>query len=1609
MKTHIKSKTSLPSTSSSEKSRMRPVPNRWTWFWASLLAILFCLKQNAWSQDAGGGQNATAAHFSVQPTSAEISRARIFDEPLISMGGEPSVEENIALADALTAYANRTNLDDFSSLTGFLDHFPDSKWSGSLLLHLGIEYYNSGYYSRAMDAWEQAWVRCKNIKDGPGKVQADRAVGELARMYSRVGRIQELDGLMQEIKGRDLSGPGTQLIAAAKTALSLMKTQPGFCFKCGPLALDRIRSYQNPSKAEDPLVVQAQSTTNGYSLSQLARLSLDLGMHYQMAFRSPGAPLVLPAVVHWKVGHYAALLQRDGDRVLAQDFTFHGRVWISMAALNDQASGYFLVPPGPLPDGWRAVAETEAQSVYGKGVTGGGDPGGTGSGDGTGGGGGGDGSSCGGAGPGPEGSMGMATYTFHLMLVDLTLMDTPVGYVPPVGSAIHFQATYNQLEANQPATFYYSNLGQKWTCNWIAFITDNPTSPNADVSFYEDGGGTLNFTGFNPTTQAYDIETMTQALLTKTSGSSYQMLFKDGSQKVFTTSDGSVGTVRRIFLTQIIDPAGNIVRLNYDSSLRITNIVDAIGQSTTLLYTNTVYTNAITTVIDPFGRVANFQYNSSGMLAQITDVLGLTSQFTYGSSEFISALTTPYGTTKFATGGSSQTWLSATDPLGQTEYLMFSQGEPINFSDPAAIVPHGMGLFNDWLYGRNSFYWDKKAYADGYPDYTKAKIYHWLHEPDVTTCSRELESVKEPLENRVWYNYPGQIQSTSVGYAIGPAGINRPSIIGRVMDDGSTQLFSYGYNSFGNMTNSIDPVGRTFSYIYATNNVDLLQKVMTHNGKHEVQTSITYNSQHLPLTITDAAGQTTTNTYNSRGQLLTTANPKGELTALNYNANGYLTNIVGHLQNSSDVTSFTYDNSGRVHTATDTEGYTLTFAYDAFDRKTSVTHPDGTFEQFVYTNLDLLASRDRLGRWTTNTFDANRHLIKTRDPLGRVTQYEWCRCGAMTGLTDPIGRTTTWDYDVQSRPTAKHYADGSTITYTYENTTSRLKNKIDEEGQETDYEYYPDNNQKRVSYPNAIVPTPTVIYTYDPDYNRILTMQDGIGTTTYAYNPITSTPALGAGQLASVSGPLPNSTVTYQYDQLGRAVSRAINGVAAATTFDVLDRPSVVTNALGSFRYSYVDATPRLASERYPNGQTNLYSYYNNLGDERLQQILHLYPNGSLLSSFGYAYNPVGQITYWTNQLDTTPARFLAAGYDAADQLTNAVLTDGVTTFNSYAYAYDPAGNRLQSQINGVTQQYSYNALNQLTATVPAQTNSATYEWDAEKRLTAINQGTNRSEFSYDGLGRRLRIVEKTNGVVQSENYYLWCGTKICEMRDASGATVLRRLFPQGESLIGANGSTNFFYTRDHLGSVREAVGANGLLATRYNYDPYGQKSVVQENVQTTFDFAGDFIHQKSGLYLTWFRPFDSITGRWLSRDPLGETTGVNLYSYVDNSPLRYIDPYGLCDNSNGNGDNSNPTPQVPPGVAAGTLGGVTLAAFQGLTELAGEAAKLLGDFAGTVGLGLGAYQTYNDEVNLGKDSAKIIAGNSNPYDPDQPTTTTTVSHTSYHVETHGGGVINAN
>jgi hypothetical protein len=93
---------------------------------------------------------------------------------------------------------------------------------------------------------------------------------------------------------------------------------------------------------------------------------------------------------------------------------------------------------------------------------------------------------------------------------------------------------------------------------------------------------------------------------------------------------------------------------------------------------------------------------------------------------------------------------------------------------------------------------------------------------------------------------------------------------------------------------------------------------------------------------------------------------------------------------------------------------------------------------------------------------------------------------------------------------------------------------------------------KQAKYLNAVIATPSVSFTYDTNFNRPPSMTDGIGTTTYAYNTITVPPALSAGRLPTVTGTLPNSTVSYNYDQLSNPLCPPSSFFVLRSSFSLL-------------------------------------------------------------------------------------------------------------------------------------------------------------------------------------------------------------------------------------------------------------------------------------------------------------------------------------------------------------------------------------------------------------------------------------------------------------------------
>jgi RHS repeat-associated protein len=349
-----------------------------------------------------------------------------------------------------------------------------------------------------------------------------------------------------------------------------------------------------------------------------------------------------------------------------------------------------------------------------------------------------------------------------------------------------------------------------------------------------------------------------------------------------------------------------------------------------------------------------------------------------------------------------------------------------------------------------------------------------------------------------------------------------------------------------------------------------------------------------------------------------------------------------------------------------------------------------------------------------------------------------------------------------------------------------------------------------------------------------------------------------------------------------------------------------------TFRTEIKPRRGRCQRSEGPGGASANYLYFPNSADKRLQQIKNLNnntnANKNFISEQDYTYDAEGQVKTWTkNYSGIAAVQRLDLGYDNADQLLTAPVKNNSTNalIKQYTYGYDTASNRTSETVATATTTSTPNNVNEITSqtggvtrtlthdlngSITSDGGTRTFEWDGANRLVAINYTgfTTRSEFTYDGLSRVAKIVEKTGSTINSTRKFVWSGQEKLEFRDATDA-VTQRNYAQGQYV----GTTPYFYLRDHLGSIREMFTGGGTVVARYDYDPYGRSTTVLGTTPTDFNFTGLYRHSKSNLDLATYRAYDPDLGRWLSRDPLGEQGGMNLYGYVGNSVINYADPDG--------------------------------------------------------------------------------------------------------------------
>jgi len=664
------------------------------------------------------------------------------------------------------------------------------------------------------------------------------------------------------------------------------------------------------------------------------------------------------------------------------------------------------------------------------------------------------------------------------------------------------------------------------------------------------------------------------------------------------------------------------------------------------------------------------------------------------------------------------------------------------------------------------------------------------------------------------------------------------------------------------------------------------------------------------LSATDPNGHATAFTYNALNQVVTATAPSpfNFETHYRYDANGNLVQVDRQAVPSAPGPL------PALGTTSGTDSWQSTvYAYTALDQLAAIT--DDLAQTTAYT-YDATGNRtsmtDAKGQTTTSTYDERNLLWKVTDaatPAG-VTESRYDPNGHLAMLLDAKGNPTTYAYDEFDRLTRLTYADGSHEAYAYD-AASNLTSRTTPAGQTLSYAY---DALNRLT--SKTTPEQTTTYSYDPG-SRLTAAVDNGSLLTWSYDPlhrVTQARTLAPGLFA---------TLAYAYDPAGNRTQRTDHqGATVTSAYDALNRLTQITDAAGPVATFTYDALSRRSDLQLANGTTTLYQY---TATNQLQYLRTTNTAQTLLEELLYQYDPAGN-----PRLKVDDASLHLYAYDATHQLTQADYPASFPLPDT-SFSYDPVGNRTQVTA-GPTTPYTANALNQYTTVSVTNLTSdlngnltndgiRSYTYDTENRLRTATGSFGTVTYTYDPLGRRLSNT--LNGVT---TFFLSDGDQLLAELDTHRVTTASYLSGPGidEPLRLTRGSTSTYYHADSLGSITALTDATGALLERVSYDVFGTPRLTtpsgtvlpQSAVGNRLLFTGREYDPETGLYFSRNRYYDPRLGRFLSRDPLGVLPDVNLYRYVGNSPLTWIDPFGL--EKQRGGQQNQTTTMLLPGISPG-------------------------------------------------------------------------------------------
>jgi RHS repeat-associated protein len=626
------------------------------------------------------------------------------------------------------------------------------------------------------------------------------------------------------------------------------------------------------------------------------------------------------------------------------------------------------------------------------------------------------------------------------------------------------------------------------------------------------------------------------------------------------------------------------------------------------------------------------------------------------------------------------------------------------------------------------------------------------------------------------------------------------------------------------------------------------------------------------------------------------------------------------------LSSFDYDAHRRLVSATDAAGLRTTMAYDAMDRPTTQT---------VWVNG--VASETVVHGWNRNDWLLTRSSSAGGAQAALIT-FGHDALGRLRRRVDPVGAVVTTDYVLQSSAPSV-ITDERSITKTFSYDDQGNVTQVVADG--------PDGSQQlRIFMRDSLGrPNHTRRYGEMPDWapsgidtyllwdslgNRVSERNDNSGIAGQVVHDYTGRGLIGRsvygnddriihrgydelGRLKQVNiHPSVAPLVTFTYPRLGPVTHRqdVHNGPTNGTTYeyDALGRLErmVTRNAAGQplVRQRWeipLDDVPRVAGYQWRN-QSERASVFTADDAGRLRSETHaltgltavtVAPDANTSAANTTVQPHVGTGSSWSGYTLDGRHNFSSVSAPGGSFSPTVNLADEYSNYAGRTLTHDDDGSLLS---DGVAT-FTYDLFGDLSSVDAGAAGKRTYIHDAFGRIAgehddAIPGSGGTTRYGLDGWRRHFRqLPDGTTHI----------------MVDGQGLD---------EHLVRLGG-TAYMYHQDRQGSVHLLTDLNGNAAEFYRYSAYGDvtiESPTGEVLQTSavgnqFGYQGHAFDKAVGLVDMRNRTYRPSLGRFLTRDPIGLAGGTNLYAFVDSSPLRFIDPFGLEPQDAGAPDAGVPTP----------------------------------------------------------------------------------------------------